>query len=206
MTTTAELSQVWAYRGGPAAARHYWDSAWMPHRDQVIRALEEVAPFESVLEVGCNAGPNLRRIALRWPRARLTGVDPNLAALLMATRQAELEGWLDRAWLLEGTTATVEALVPVQDVVLTCYCLAYTVPDDLPATLLRLRGLARCALILIEPTGDSEAMESPGQVPAWRHDYPAVIDALFPGSRCDGWDFDGPDALNHVTIVRCGAC
>jgi ubiquinone/menaquinone biosynthesis C-methylase UbiE len=40
-----------------------------------VDALEDLSP-SSVLDVGCGAGAALRHASLRWPAARLVGVDP----------------------------------------------------------------------------------------------------------------------------------
>ncbi|MFM9947719.1 MAG: class I SAM-dependent methyltransferase [Saprospiraceae bacterium] len=70
-------------------------------RKRIIRelpVLEQKAALE-VLEVGCGTGYNLKRLALQFPNARLTGMDVSADMLeLSAKRTAQ---WADRITLLE---------------------------------------------------------------------------------------------------------
>ena len=47
-----------------------------PHRDLIVSAAESLKPFNSILEVGCNAGPNLARLS-QFFGTRLVGIDIN---------------------------------------------------------------------------------------------------------------------------------
>lgn len=55
----------------------YWNSRHHSHRILLLESLARFAPLESVLEVGCNCGPNLFRIAERFHDTRLIGIDIN---------------------------------------------------------------------------------------------------------------------------------
>jgi len=44
----------------------YWKTITHPHRDTLLEVLNQVE-FDSVLEIGCNCGPNLARIKEAFP-------------------------------------------------------------------------------------------------------------------------------------------
>jgi SAM-dependent methyltransferase len=169
--TTATATRYWATRhetAEPGWAERYWESAWAPHRDALVKAVAELWPFGSLLEVGCNAGPNLVRFAARWPDVTYHGLDANAQALSMARAHGV------PAVLREGTVPADLDTLPIVDVVVTCYALAYVAPEDLARVLYGLSVHARRGLVLAEPmlTGLS-AMVGPG--PEWAHDYATEI-------------------------------
>ncbi len=70
-------------------------------RKRIIRelpVLEQNAALE-VLEVGCGTGYNLKRLALRFPNARLTGMD--VSADMLERSAKRTTQWTDRVTLLE---------------------------------------------------------------------------------------------------------
>ncbi len=70
-------------------------------RKRILRelpVLEQNAALE-VLEVGCGTGYNLKRLALRFPNARLTGMDVSADMLERSTKRTTQ--WADRITLLE---------------------------------------------------------------------------------------------------------
>lgn len=65
----------------------YLDTLFHPHRQLLMHIMKLLSPFKTVLEVGCNSGPNLVRINDLYPEATLAGVDPSSDAIDLA-RQA----------------------------------------------------------------------------------------------------------------------
>ena len=59
----------------------YFCSALHSHRKVIIQELRKLQPIRSVLEVGCNIGPNLLRVQDEFPKAKLAGVDINEFAI-----------------------------------------------------------------------------------------------------------------------------
>lgn len=53
----------------------YWQSQSHEHRKLVLKALEELEPWDSLLELGCNCGPNLALISKAFRGKRLLGID-----------------------------------------------------------------------------------------------------------------------------------
>ena len=139
-------------------ARHYWESAAAPQREWAVQAVTAFGPdVRSLLELGCQAGPNLRALRAACPELQLTGIDVNAPALAAGRRfiaAARLEG----IELLEGVVPDALAQWPADsvDVVLSVYCLAYVGPDRIDETLAASLQIARLGVVLIEP------MLSPG--------------------------------------------
>lgn len=127
----------------------YWDSTEGGQRDAIIGALEHVGDFASVLEVGCNTGPNLRRIHRRWPRVDLAGMDIHRGAIDFGRGAAEAEGW---DWTGHvGDLRELGRLGLTADVVLSCYALAYLDPRDIDDVLAAALACAKTALVICEP-------------------------------------------------------
>jgi len=77
-------------------------------RDRMIRELA-LRPGEAVVEVGCGTARNLIRIARRYPKAELFGLDASAEMLRTAARNVAAAGLSDRIRLVEGYA---EALTP----------------------------------------------------------------------------------------------
>ena len=90
-------------RGGMAQPQRpswidgYWNDFRSPRRDHLMGKVKEVFGVPtSVLDVGCNVSPNLRRIAEELPGCRLSGFDINEEAIEAGERRLgllELTGW-----------------------------------------------------------------------------------------------------------------
>jgi len=79
----------WTDRG---PEQFYWSSIDHPHRALLVKAVGGLSP-NSVLEVGCNAGPNIYRMARDCPGiGRLDGIDLNEGAIREGQRNLEKEG------------------------------------------------------------------------------------------------------------------
>lgn len=163
--------RYWATRhetAGPGWAERYWQDTGAPHRDALVAAVAELWPFRSLLEVGCNAGPNLRRFAARWPEVAYHGIDANADALETARRHGL------GAALVHGALPAALTTLPVVDVVVTCYALAYVAPEDLGRALTGLWAKTHRGLVLAEPMTVGESVVV-GEGPEWAHDYATEI-------------------------------
>ena len=67
-------------------------------RDEMLRSIQP-RPGETVLEVGCGTGRNLRWLAARYPAVRLLGVDISPVMLSAAASSAAARGFGDRVAL-----------------------------------------------------------------------------------------------------------
>lgn len=171
--------QEMSTRAGRWWARICWDSAEQPFRRALIEQLGRFPAPASLLELGCNSGPNLRLAAAAFPAARLTGLEANAQVVGLARQRLAAEG-LSTPRLEAGT---VEALLPgfpdaSEDVVFSCYALAYVHPTDLRDVLAQALRVARRGLVLAEPqVRPGHRRELMNRLP-WRHDYAGAFARL----------------------------
>ena len=171
-----EVSEsFWRRRSGGEWVETYWNAHRTPRRDSIIDVLRTTfgAPT-SVLDVGCNAGPTLRRIAAEFPGCRLAGFDINAEAIAGARQRiAELGA---TAELAVGSFYEVLPATPSgsADVVVSSFALAYVPPAHLPGVLADIVRIAGRGVVLAEPHA-FEPERSAGVLTVpwhdWRHDY-----------------------------------
>jgi len=136
-------------------AEKCWHAIHQPHRQVLVEALKKLPPFETLLEIGSNAGPNLRLIHDAFPDVDLTGldvsgVDYDAAKFAELDRRGELAG-KGRVGFVEGPIPeSLRSLHPT-DVVLSCYALAYVTPKDFAETMFAITEIAQRAIVLAEP-------------------------------------------------------
>lgn len=138
-----------------------------PHRQPILDAIESLMPAKSLLEIGCNAGINLKLIRQRWPFMSLSGLDANATAVAMANTFHLQDQYVGD---LRDYLPKIEA--GRYDVLLTSYCLAYIEPGQIADVLAHMVRIARVGLVIAEPmvwAGDSERVDA--GIPEWRHNY-----------------------------------
>src|SRR5438270_4197698 len=144
--------RFWAKQGGEAWVAKYWDDYRAPRRDMIVSAIgDNFGVPASVLDVGCNAGPNLRRLAEEFPDCALTGFDVNAEAIAFAReRFGEMGKPVD---LRVGTFEEELPALPSHafDLVISSFSLAYVPPRDLERILGHCVRAARRGLVLAEP-------------------------------------------------------
>ncbi len=93
MVPTASLEQTWATvdERKKGWVKLYWESQQEPYRSFVLGRVRAYS-FGSILEVGCNSGPNLAVLARERPGARMVGVDINAASIHEGSRLLAEEG------------------------------------------------------------------------------------------------------------------
>lgn len=177
---TKEVSErVWRRRGGDDWVAGYWADDHSPRRDRLIEALRRTfgAP-SSVLDIGCNAAPNLRRIAAEFPACHLAGFDINEEAIAGARLR-----FADAGIAADLTVGSYYDILPATpsdstDVVISSFALAYVPPANLPAVLDDLVRIAVRGLVLAEPHAlDRQRAAGVLTVPwyDWRHDYAIAL-------------------------------
>jgi SAM-dependent methyltransferase len=190
-------------------AEHYWQSVNAPHRAMLLWMLQRAEPFASLAELGCNAGPNLRLIAQRWPDVQLLGIDVNAYALDAARRFANREGWGHRAGFECHDLVDACRTLSGWDVIVSCYALTYLSPEQIGAVVTAVVRAARRAVMFLEPmihvdaALDREGWATP-EVTEWRHDYAALAEAAGrPIRRLSVVPISPPvDSLNGCCLVE----
>lgn len=137
----------WGIVGASDWIDDYWGSQEHSHRPLIIEALDRIKEsvgLDSLLEVGCNCGPNLSQINSKFPEVKLWGVDIN-------------EDAVKRASMLSGVTVRVANFnkkLPFEDnsfdVVLADAVLMYVSPEQIQKTLKEINRVAKKAVIVVD--------------------------------------------------------
>jgi len=184
-----------------SSAEQMWDSWQAPHRDQLVVALHCIPDLDSVYEVACGAGPNLRRLKDDYCHPMTLGGSEPCEGLA--------------AWASEHLGVTIDRLalpdVPdgtSWDAVLSCYALAYCDPEAAIQSLTNFKKLGARYLILMEPNAYVHPYEKAGlysrggALPEWAHDYPNLLRETGWGLLWR-WPFMPPtDGLNTILIAE----
>lgn len=96
-----------------------------PHHPFLVERIGQFAVFESILEVGCNAGPNLVALGRKYPHVRLNGVDISDRAIKVAKTNLARES-IGNASVSVGRADDLRQFADKSvDVVLTSACLMF---------------------------------------------------------------------------------
>ena len=162
--------------GADQWAREYWESRDHPHRALLADAIARWEPA-SVLEFGCNCGPNLYRLAERLPDARLIGIDINEDAVEYGRTLMAAAG-VSHVALTCGSVEALEAIATKSvDVVFTDAVLLYIGPDRIASVLQHLRRIAHKAVVLTEWHCATSERDILGIYDSgcWRRDYAKLL-------------------------------
>jgi len=137
----------------------YWNSIDHPHREYLIQVIADLNP-SSVLEVGCNCGPNLRMLAERLPGSQLFGIDINQESIEKGNEWMKAEGIANVH--LEVGKADDLSRYPYSlfDVVFTDAVLIYIGPDKIEEVLQGLVRVAGKSVLLLEWDDPNAPMRS----------------------------------------------
>lgn len=131
-------------------AQSYIQSTKHPHRSILVEKISTYAPLKTVLEIGCNTGPNLYLLAKKFPDTHFYGIDINTDAIAQGKK-----------WLRDEKIDTINLAVGLADnlgkfqdksidVVFTDATLMYVCPDKIKKVLCEMVRIARKAIILHE--------------------------------------------------------
>lgn len=148
----------------------YRASATAEYRAPVAAAFASVAPFETVLDLGCNCGALMPLLLAASPSCQVLGVD--LAPNAIAAAKVD---WPAHTWACASIVDWLPMMAVCRrvDLVVSGSVLGAVVPTDLDAVLTAIATLATRAIVLQEPTTTPRFGEgiSPAGVPEWRYDY-----------------------------------
>lgn len=122
----------------------YEESINHPHRDLIIGALSGLDDVDSVLEIGCNVGPNLKRIGEVFPWMRLTGIDVSEAAIERS------HAYVPGAMTMLAEARELPFLNNQFDVVLADAALMYVPDTDITCVMDEITRVASKYVILVE--------------------------------------------------------
>lgn len=188
----------WEQRTGAEWAQLYWAPTWLPHRTRLMHALDHLAPFDSVCEIGCGAGVNLRLIRERFNPSAFAGIDVNSELIRTGIRETKREGWTPV--LLNGDVRTTP--IPSLDIVFSCYTLAYIAPISIKRVLHRMLDAARIGVVVMEPMpedGSAMSLARDEKPYEFAYDYRVMFDELKASRDIDSlWHISAEEAIEPI--------
>jgi len=136
-------------RPGTDWIKSYWDSVNHPHRKFLAKIISKHKP-KSILEIGCNCGPNLYLLAKKFPKVKIVGLDINPLAVQKGTEWFTKEG-ISNVNLVIGKADNLQRFKDEEfDVVFTDAVLIYIGPDKIRKVLKEFLRITNKALVLNE--------------------------------------------------------
>ena len=140
-----------------------------PHRELVKRAVQSLLPIKSLLEVGCNVGPNLAVLQDEFKNAvLLCGLDVNKDALQKGSEV------LPEIVFIEGSAKRLPFPNKSFDIVLVDAVLMYISPEKIVNVINEIVRVARKGIIFVE-WFDSDLLGSV-QFWHWARDYKTLLE------------------------------
>lgn len=158
----------------------YWNSQNHSHRPFLIEKISSFSPISSILEIGCNCGPNLYLLAKKFPDAEIRGIDINPVAVQKGNEWLTQEG-ISNVKLLVGKADELEQFEDRSfDIVFTDAVLIYVGPDKIKEVMKGIIRIARRALILVEWHCFEPQRKNPNGFGvyhhgSWKRDYVALL-------------------------------
>lgn len=153
--------------GGADWIEEYVLSSEHPHRNLIVNAVKGFSSFAGILEVGCNAGPNLYRLSQAFPETQLAGIDINEPAV------ARAQSYLQKAILKVGTATTIPFENESFDVGIVDAVFMYLSPDEMHQAASELQRVIRKGIVLVE--WFDESPEGVVKDFHWARNYPELF-------------------------------
>jgi ubiquinone/menaquinone biosynthesis C-methylase UbiE len=163
--------------------RGYWDSRDHSHRSFLMERIFKFSSL-SILEIGCNCGPNLYILAKKLPDAQIRGIDINPIAVQKGNEWFTQEG-ISNVKLSVGKADDLRQFKDKSfDVVFTDAVLIYIGPDKIRKVIEEMLRVTRKALIFLEwHCFDSKCNPLGVYVGHWMRDYRALLKEFVPESK-----------------------
>lgn len=163
--------------------RGYWDSQDHSHRNFLIERICKFSP-SSILEVGCNCGPNLYLLAKKFPDIEIRGIDINSMAVQKGNEWFKQER-ISNVKLLVGKADELKQFPDKSfDVVFTDAVLIYIGPDKIKKVIEGMLRVTRKSLILLEwHCFNSKSNPAGVYVGLWMRDYVALLKEFVPENK-----------------------
>ena len=156
-----------------------------PHRNFLMQRIEKCAPFGSVLEIGCNSGPNLILIAKKFPDVMCHGIDINTQSIESGKKWLIAEG-LSSVSLTVGRADKLDHFPDKNfDITFSDATLIYVGPDKIEQVLREMMRVTGKAVFLNEwnINNDAGTEESIWYDLHWVHDYRSLLKQFLPDVR-----------------------
>ncbi|MFC2004673.1 class I SAM-dependent methyltransferase [Chloroflexota bacterium] len=165
----------------------YWDSREHSHRALLQKKIAELSPISSVLEIGCNCGPNLYLIARRFPDIKIQGIDINPIAIDKGKELLAAEGITNVNLSIVKADELGDFPDKSFDVVFTDAVLIYVGRDKIKQVLKEMVRITNKGMILLEHqcsgfgNGDRLTLGIRHNG-LWQRDYEALLKLITPES------------------------
>lgn len=175
---------IWRRQGAPTS-EEFQEIVEHPHREFLMNHIMRCAPFEKVLEIGCNAGQNLYLLARKYPGASYYGIDIN-PQFIQAGQDWLMGKGMENVFLQVGKADDLSSLGDRSyDICFSDATLMYLGPDKISDSLRQIIRITRKAIFLNEWSRNATA---PGERSWWYdfhwvHDYTALLRDFLPESR-----------------------
>ena len=151
----------------------------LSHRDQIVLSITSFDSVQSVLEIGCAAGPNLRRLREKLPSIQLVGIDINKQAISTANKYFRSVNDDKVNLFVKRADQLADFRDKSFDVVFSLAVLLYIPPDSINQVVADMIRLSRNGVVLIEYhlEGADEGFFDSG---CWVYNYSTIIRRQFP--------------------------
>lgn len=162
----------------------YWDSQSHNHRTLLLEKISGYSP-DSLLEVGCNCGPNLYLVAKKFPDIEIKGIDINPRAIERGKELFASEG-ISNVRLSVGKADELGQFEDRSfDVVFTDAILIYIGRDKIKRVIQEMLRVTHQALILVERHCVEPQSRAPNglgvyRYGCWERDYVALLKQFVP--------------------------
>jgi len=176
----------WAWRFfHRISSKELSECAAHPHRDFLIKRIEKYRPFDTVLEIGSNAGQNLFLLAQRFPEARFYGIDIN-SRFIEAGRNWLADNGITNVSLTVKRADRVSDFADQSfDIVFTDATMMYIGPDKIRRLLREMKRVA-CKAILMNEWHLEHANSANSSLwydLHWVHNYRLLLEGLVPPDK-----------------------
>lgn len=158
----------------------YWESRHHQHRPLLIQKISAYKPLSSLLEIGCNCGPNLLLLAKALPDTKIQGIDINPEAVRQGRKLLRAEG-IGNVNLEVGKADELKEFADKSiDVVFTDAVLIYIGPDKIEKVVAEMLRVARLALVFLEQHDTLASISGKYRHGKWIRDYIGLLKRNIP--------------------------
>ncbi len=179
LTTKVQDANYWLNRPLDDKQRdwHYNESDWIwdyvasashPHRDLIVEELNKLGSLGGILEVGCNAGPNLIRLQTAFPENQLAGID-----IVSETIERAMAN-MSKPIFKVGNVLNIPFEDKSFDVILADAVLMYFKFSELVQALNEMNRVAKRFIVLVERVSEKE--KNNGFI--WSRNYLKLLEDL----------------------------
>lgn len=166
-----DLKRDWSYKT-TNWLNGYWESIKHEHRAALIKELRKLPLFTSVLELGCNVGPNLALIRNKFPDVELFyGIDANEAAI-----ESAKEVLHDMLFHVGDIAKSLPYEDKSVDLVIADAVLMYISPNEIGDVMQEINRIARTSIAIVD--WYDESILGVEKDFHWARNYPEILKDL----------------------------